>query len=179
MKDSSCKADADCFGVGLKLCDGDHCVQCIEDADCDTDKSETCVKGACKKGCTKNEECPVFDACQKGECVYVGCQSDRECILAANRGLESGGGFPTTTTTTSDDARLLKCLPSEADPKIGDCKVPCQNDGSCGSQFDVCDKGYCKFVGCETNEECRAYLGIENQTTTAAKPFVATAVCRQ
>ena len=172
VKDNSCKLDTDCFGVGLKLCDVDHCVQCIDDTDCSADKSETCVKGACKKPCTNNEECPVFDACQKGECVYVGCQSDRECILAASHG--TGAATPGST----EDARLLKCLPSEADPKISTCKVPCENDGSCGSQFDVCDKGYCKFVGCETNEECRAYLGIANQTTTDAKPFVATAVCR-
>ena len=176
VKDNSCKVNADCFGVGLKMCDADRCVQCIADEDCDAAKSETCLKGLCKKPCTNNEECPVFDACQMGECVYVGCLSDRECILAASRGIAPGGG---AAVGGSEDARLLKCLPSEADPKISTCKVPCENDGSCGSEFEVCDKGYCKFVGCDSNEECRAYLGIENQMTTDAKPFVATAVCRQ
>ena len=176
VKDNSCKADIDCVRVGLQFCDAERCVACKASMDCDETKDETCEKGLCKKPCTKNEECPIFDECQAGACVYVGCKSDRECILSASgaaAGTNVGAGLG-----SSEDARLLKCLPSEAEPTISTCKIPCENDGSCGSEFQVCDKGYCKFVGCENDEECRAYLGIQNQMPTDAKPFVAKAVCR-
>jgi hypothetical protein len=175
LKDNSCDKDADCLALGLQSCVDGSCVQCTVDDDCDTTKDETCVEGVCKKPCTANEECPAFDECQKGECVYVGCQSDRECILAASGSLTPGSGV----SSSSEDARLLKCLPSEADPDLKTCKIPCENDGSCGSEFDVCDNGYCKFIGCESDEECRAYFGLQNQMTSELKPFVPKAVCRE
>lgn len=177
VKDNSCKVDTDCLSVGLKVCDAGHCAECTADSDCDTTNMETCSKGVCKKPCTKNEECPIFDECQSGDCVYVGCKSDRECILSASGSTPVNGVG--TNIGSSEDARLLKCLPSEADPTISTCKIPCENDGSCGSEFEVCDQGYCKFIGCDTDEECRAYLGLQNQMTTDAKPFVTKAVCRQ
>ena len=179
VKDTSCKVNADCTPYGLQFCDTGHCVECSKDVDCDATQHETCEKGQCKKPCTKNEECPIFDECQAGDCVYVGCKSDRECILAASGASTANPGLGGVVVNSSEDARLLKCLPSEADATISTCKVPCENDGSCGSEFEVCDKGYCKFIGCENDEECRSYLGIQNQVTTDAKPFVPTAVCRQ
>ena len=113
----------------------------------------------------------------------MGCQSDRECILAASRGQVAGTGGGTGTqnaapssSSSNDDPRLYKCLSNDDGSKIKVCKIPCENDGSCG-QFQVCDAGYCKFVGCDNDEECRAYLGIANQTTSDAKPYVATAKC--
>lgn len=175
VADNSCKKDADCLGVGLPFCETDRCVQCVADTDCDATKDESCQKGQCKKPCQKNEECPTFDECQAGSCVYVGCKSDRECILSAARNAAAVPG----AVSSGEDARLLKCLPSEADATISTCKIPCQNDGSCGSEVEICDQGYCKFIGCETDEECRVYLGIQNQMSTVAKPFVPKAVCRQ
>ncbi len=183
VQDKSCKTDTECLAVGLTTCDGGRCVQCTVDKDCDVKNNETCEKGLCHKPCTQNEECGLFEACGKtGDCVYVGCQTDRECILAASRGSQishpgtGGSGNVQLATSSSDDPRLYKCLPSEGDAKINTCKIPCENDGSCG-QFQVCDKGYCKFVGCETDDECRAYLGIANQMTSDAKPYVTTATC--
>jgi hypothetical protein len=81
-------------------------------------------------------------------------------------------------TLGGEDPRLLKCLPSATDEKIKECKIPCENDGSCGAQ-SVCADGFCKFIGCKENEECRAYLGITNQKPTEDHPFVTTAVCRE
>jgi hypothetical protein len=179
LKDNSCETASDCVAVGLPICDDGRCVECTEDDECDEDANETCEKGRCEKPCEHDEECGLFEMCDNGDCVYVGCNDDKECILAAARGLDGVGGTNGTGISTGgDDPRLFKCLPSEADPKINTCKIPCENDGSCG-QFQVCDAGYCKFIGCETDEQCRAYLGIANQQTSEAKPYVATARCRE
>jgi hypothetical protein len=177
LKDNSCETASDCVSIGLQICDDGRCVQCIEDADCDEDASETCEKGFCHKPCEHDEECGLFEACDAGDCVYVGCHDDKECILAAARGQDGIGGTNGGISSGGDDPRLFKCLASEANPELKTCKIPCENDGSCG-QFQVCNEGYCKFIGCETNEQCRAYLGISNQQTSEVKPFVATAVCR-
>jgi hypothetical protein len=181
VQDTSCKTDTDCQLVGLNICDGGRCVQCMTEDDCDVDKEETCEKGLCHRPCKQDEECGLFEACNKksGDCEYVGCQSDRECILAASGvSVDPTPGTNAAPISGSDDPRLYKCLPSESDPKVNTCKIPCENDGSCG-QFQACDNGYCKFIGCESDEECRAYLHISNQMTSDNKPYIATAVCRE
>ena len=96
--------------------------------------------------------------------------------MAASRGLQGVGGTSNAQAAGADDPRLYKCLASDADPKHKTCKIPCENDGSCG-QFQVCDEGYCKFVGCDSDEQCRNYLGIANQMTSEIKPYVAKAKC--
>ena len=177
VQDRSCDVDADCINFGLPMCDKSRCVQCKKDEDCDTEADETCDAGVCHKPCQHNEECPLFNACDEdtGECKYVGCATDRECILAATGG---NGAESPSPTLGGEDPRLLKCLPSAADDKVKECKIPCENDGSCGAQ-SICDNGFCKFIGCANDEECRAYLGIVNQMPTEARPFVTTAVCRE
>lgn len=175
LEDTSCELDSDCTAGGRNICSNDgRCVECTKDSECDEENDESCVEGTCKKPCEFNEECPLFNECDSGVCKYVGCHSDRECILAASRGNDDGE----TPATGGDDPRMFKCLPSETEEGVNVCKIPCENDGSCG-QFQVCDKGYCKFVGCETDEECRGYLGITSQMTTEARPFVPRAVCRE
>jgi hypothetical protein len=173
VPDLSCKADLDCSS-NAPFCSDGQCVQCKVDDDCGTGKS--CDAGVCHAPCKHNEECSAFYECNEtsGQCEYAGCKSDRECVLAATGGNQTQ---QSTATPSGEDPRLLKCLPSEADPNLKTCKIPCENDGSCGAQ-SVCDGGYCKFIGCETNEDCRAYLGLVNQVPTPAKPFVTTAVCR-
>jgi len=173
VADLSCKTDADCSS-GAPFCSDQQCVQCKADDDCGDGK--TCDAGVCHAPCKHNEECSAFYECNadSGECEYVGCKSDRECILAATASSQAAGAV---STPSGEDPRLLKCLPSEANPLQKTCKIPCENDGSCGAQ-SVCDGGYCKFIGCETNEDCRAYLGLVGQVPTPARPFVPTAVCR-
>jgi hypothetical protein len=172
VADLSCKEDTDCR-TGAPFCVDTQCVQCKVDDDCGTGK--TCNEGVCHSPCKHNEECSAFYECNtdSGECEYAGCKSDRECILAAT-GSNQSASVP---TPSGEDPRLLKCLASESDPAHKSCKIPCENDGSCGAQ-SVCDGGFCKFIGCETNEDCRAYLGLVGLVPTPAKPFVATAVCR-
>jgi hypothetical protein len=175
VTDTSCTSNANCTTGGRNICSAGNCVECVEDDDCDTANDEQCRNHVCKKPCTANEQCPLFQSCLVGDCVATGCQSDRECVLAANMSSSQTG----VVVRSNDDARLSKCLPSDADPKINTCKIPCENDGACGSQFQICDKGYCRFIGCETDDECRAYLGIVNEMETDAKPFISHAVCRE
>jgi len=169
VQDTSCDEDIDCLIRGLQHCtSGGQCVECetaTADTDCDGD-GEVCTDGECVVPCEKNEECPLFHQCQSGDCVETGCTSDRECILA----FSTGG--------SSQDARLSKCLPSDADPTINTCKVPCENDAACPRDFEVCSAGYCTFIGCESNEDCRAFLGIEEQMSTDSRPWISTAECR-
>jgi len=175
LEDKSCKTDAQCVALGLQICDGGRCVECTKPSECDEDNDETCEDGVCKKPCTQNEECPLFNDCVKGDCVYRGCTDDRECILAAARVTEENPQVQ-AAVNGADDPRLYKCLANDSDPDHKTCKIPCENDGSCG-QFQVCDKGYCKFVGCDSDEQCRNYLGIANQMTSDSKPYVSTAKC--
>jgi len=169
IADTSCTTNGDCATSARPICEAGNCVECTTDDQCDVLDGEECRKNVCKKPCVANEECPLFNSCKEGDCVPTGCQSDRECVLAANMGQNQ----------TVEDARLSQCLPSDADPTIKTCKIPCENDGACGSEFQVCDTGYCRFIGCETNDECRAYLGIVNEVETDAKPFISHAVCRE
>lgn len=167
--DVSCEADQDCLGNPAgRYCDAGKCVQCKDDEQC-TGDGQSCVQGVCKEPCTQNEECPLFHACQEGSCVETGCTSDRECVLAAGRGQGA----------SREDARLSKCLPSSENPDVKECKIPCENDGACGSELEVCESGYCKFVGCDNDEECRTYLGLENQGQSPSQPYVSKAVCRE
>ena len=165
VPDTSCDDDADCVGSVADICENDRCVECVEDDDC-PDSDEQCIDNACEKPCEENEECPLFHACDDGECVERGCGSDNECILAASR---AGGGY--------EDPRMYECLESETNPDMHVCKLPCENDSGCASS-EVCSGGYCVFIGCKTDEECRAYFGIENEETNDAKPYITKAVCR-
>ena len=176
LEDKSCKTDAQCVALGLQICDGGRCVECVRTSQCDTKNDETCESGVCHKPCTQNEECPLFEECSKGDCVYAGCHDDRECILANSRGQQGTGGTGNVQASGADDPRLYKCLPNDADPKHKTCKIPCENDGSCG-QFQVCDAGYCKFIGCDSDEQCRDYLGLAKEMTSDSKPYVAKAKC--
>lgn len=167
--DVSCESDSDCLGNGNgRTCDAGRCVQCNDDDQCPGD-NDSCIDNRCQEPCTQNEQCPLFHACESGECVEKGCTSDRECILAAGRG--EGG--------SREDARLSKCLPSAANDKIKECKIPCENDGACGSELEICEGGFCKFVGCDTDEECRTYLGLANEGTNPGQDFISKAVCRE
>jgi hypothetical protein len=125
-----CVADTNCFSP-LRCFDG-RCAQCMVSTDC-TGTDQQCVAGVCRAACQRNEQCPLFHACQSGECVEVGCQSARECYFATMNPL-----------STCQD---------------GECLTPCENDAECGP-LQICETGSCKFVGCETNEECRVLLGL-------------------
>jgi len=165
VEDTSCEEDIECVVFPYTTCHEGACVQCVSDDDCDEDEGEACRAGSCQKPCEANEGCPLFHSCQDGECVETGCTSDRECVLAAG------------SMNYGEDARLAVCVSSDANPDIKQCRIPCESDTTCG-QFSVCDDGYCKFVGCESDEECRGYLGLANQQLSDAQPYYTRAECR-
>jgi hypothetical protein len=169
VEDSSCEEDIDCIQFGQPFCLDAVCVECMADEDCNETLGETCIENRCDTPCLQDAECPLFQRCDidTGECIEFGCTTDRECVLAASRGNIPSG----------EDARLARCLPSDEDAAIYACKIPCENDGSC-AQFEICEQGFCRFIGCDNDEECRAYLGLQN-IDPEILGFTPRAVCRQ
>jgi hypothetical protein len=130
---NACEVDTDCFSAALRCFDG-VCAQCVMSSDCPVE-GEQCMSGVCRAGCERNDQCPLFFACQEGECIETGCQSARECYFA-----------------TQDP--LSEC-------RDGTCVTPCENDAECGA-FEACSNRSCMFIGCETDEECRILLGVQS-----------------
>jgi hypothetical protein len=133
---STCADDTEC---GQGTCsDAGVCVECTGDDECFG--GEQCVQGRCKEGCKTDANCPLFHACDQGECVEQDCQNDRECVLFTEDG----------DATCTD----------------GECIVPCTNDAECNDGnngfFEICEDQRCIFVGCETDHECRIALDMKN-----------------
>lgn len=145
VAETLCEDDSDC--PGSQHCDSvGHCVQCLEDSHCSDD--ERCTLGRCEAPCTKNEHCGIFEACESGDCVYVGCQTDRECVLFGS-------------TAADRDGREARCI-SIAGSDIKQCHIPCDSDRECG-QTERCNQGVCTYIGCESDQECRAHFGAGHQ----------------
>jgi hypothetical protein len=160
VADTSCNSDIQCT-TGTPYCSDGKCSQCRTKDDC---KDEECIDGHCGPACKSDTQCAVFEACQSGKCVYVGCQSDRECVLQAT----------TTTTAPTQDPRLAKC---HIEKNIGTCVFPCEIDAQCDST-EVCVDGVCKYIGCETDKECATIAGLHNQPVpTPDRPWTTIAVC--
>jgi hypothetical protein len=131
----TCDADDPLSCPSTLVCDGDRCVQCVEDDDCPGDQA--CSGNACTASCEFDEECPLFHRCVDGGCDDVGCETDRECVASMR-------------------SPLAFC-------EMGECRSPCSSDLECNPgnfQFRGCVNGYCEDLGCETDEECRIRLGV-------------------
>ena len=169
--DTSCESDAECINPEQSICSGGRCVQCLENADCDEDAGEECVDNICDKPCEVDEECELFFSCEDGDCVRTGCASDRECVLFASGMLERGEVPPDT------EPRRFRCLASSDEPDRKICRVPCESDIEC-LKFEVCAAdGFCKFVGCETDADCRAAFNLAEQEATEDRPYITRAEC--
>lgn len=134
---NTCESDFECGGGS---CVAGKCVECGSDEDCFGD--DRCIQNSCISPCQGNNDCPYFSQCNGGTCQEVGCTTNRECIAFT--------GNPQAS-----------CVGSE-------CVVPCQSDAECagigdgfgGFNFLACVDSRCTYVGCETDEECRIYLGV-------------------
>ena len=83
----SCNLDSDC--PSFNRCQNNVCVEgkCNTDRECKAatrNALATCKSGECVEPCQSDLECADpenwnFHACVKGQCVYVGCDSDKEC----------------------------------------------------------------------------------------------------
>ncbi len=159
---TDCQTNADCAG-NTPLCDDGTCVECTTSTDCSFDK--ICLEGRCETPCENDSHCPLFEACQAGECIYVGCRSDRECTLIPGVELLGVSGV---------DPRLLRC---NTERGVGKCIVPCQTDAQC-PPTEVCSGGVCEYIGCETEAECKTIVGLHDQGSSDAAPWVPTVECR-
>jgi hypothetical protein len=155
--DTSCASDDDC-SLTTPFCNNTKCGECRTSDDCE---KEECIAGHCGPICKTDTQCPLFEACQAGECVFVGCRSDRECVLKAG--------------TTTQDPRLAKC---RVENGRGACVFPCEIDAQCAPS-EVCLDGVCEYIGCETDGECKTIAGLHNlPAPTPERPWSTTAQCR-
>src|SRR6478609_2369336 len=159
--DDSCGSDDDCPETA-HFCNAGVCGQCKTSTDC---KDEMCINGHCGPSCKTDTQCPTFEACQAGECVYVGCRTDRECVLQARTG----------AAAPSQDPRLAKCHIAK---DIGTCVLPCDIDAQC-APTEICHEGICTYIGCETDGECKTIAGLHDlPLPTPDRPWTTTAVCK-
>jgi hypothetical protein len=160
---STCESDDDCLGA-KPMCVKGQCVECESSADCSFDK--ICRQGSCETPCDGDANCPLFEACQAGECINVGCRSDRECTLLPDvNALELPPGF---------DPRLLRC---HTENGVGRCLIPCQTDAQCAAT-ETCSGGLCKYIGCDSTEECKTIIGLHDQLASDTQPWIPSVECR-
>jgi hypothetical protein len=159
LVDTRCSADMEC-GATTPFCQDGTCAECRTSADCEM---EDCIDGHCGPVCEADTQCKVFEACQAGECVYVGCRSDRECVLKA------------AESAPAQDPRLSKCRIADG---RGTCVFPCEIDAQCAPS-EVCLDGVCEYIGCETDSECKTIAGLHGlPEPTPERPWVTTVECR-
>jgi len=160
VADTSCNSDIQC-AASTPFCSNGKCSECRTSADCD---EEECIAGHCGPACKADTQCSLFEVCQAGECVFVGCRSDRECVLQARA----------KNDPLAQDPRLAKC---SVENDLGTCVFPCEIDAQCATT-EVCLSGVCKYIGCETNSECTTIAGLHNlPVPTPERPWTTTAVC--
>lgn len=138
-----CSSNQECASLVTPFCVNGACAECAQPGDC-AGQNDRCVNGTCKAPCTEDAQCALLEACQNGECVRVGCSTDRECFFMLNDPRATCSG--------------------------GDCQIPCSIDADCARQlgeqsFQVCQAKKCVFVGCNTDAECRAFLGLSAVTS--------------
>jgi hypothetical protein len=141
MAEPGCMSDAECTSTQTPFCVQNKCHQCAKDSDCGGNGTK-CAAGVCMAPCQSDENCPLLSSCQDNACVATGCSSDRECAF------------------------ITKNARAVCRDKV--CTSPCAIDSDCAAEknttgFDVCEDGQCKFIGCETDSECRALLALSSQ----------------
>lgn len=172
VEDNSCEDDLDCPTIDAPLCgDSGDCVECLSDSDCDstldeTDDEDVCrPEGFCETPCKAATECGAQQDCVEGDCVFVGCKTDRECILGSSFVVDGFG-----------DRRLAVC--DVGDDGIGQCKISCEIDNHC-PVTQICQGGVCEHIGCDSDGECKALENLDNLVPTPDQPWNVTGVCQE
>lgn len=149
-----CMSDRECTSAQTPFCVDGKCRQCNKDSAC-PGTSAKCAEGVCMSPCTNDANCPLLFSCMDNACVQTGCSSDRECAFI--------------TKNSSAVCKDKKCQsPCEADADCaGSAAAMAPGSGNdvaaASSGFEICEQGECKFVGCETDIECRALLNIAGE----------------
>lgn len=145
-----CVSNAECTSMQTPFCVASKCAECDRDEACVGD-GERCVEGMCLAACTLDENCPAQHSCQDGKCTETGCTTDRECAFATRAPIAVCRNKKCQVPCAADS----DCTPSESTGR------PDANDDP-RLQLQVCEAGECVFVGCESNNECRALLSIQS-----------------
>lgn|GEM_PF-548537 len=160
VTDTSCNSDIQC-STRTPYCSAGKCSECRTSRDCN---DEECILGQCGPDCKSDTQCGLFETCQAGACVYVGCRSDRECVLQASN----------KNAALAQDPRLAKC---NIEDDLGTCVFPCEIDAQCAST-ELCLDGICTYIGCETDSECTTIAGLHDlPLPTPERPWTTSAVC--
>lgn len=158
LVDDACEEDEEC-PASTPFCDDGACVQCTDDSECNEENEEECRAGSCVRPCEYDQECPELNVCDSGACVYTGCKTNEDCLFVYVR--------------SDEDARQAECVTEE---DMGYCRFPCENDAHCG-QTEVCEKGLCKDIGCQTDAQCDSLLGLQGQEISDERPYVTQGRC--
>jgi hypothetical protein len=139
--EAGCMTDQECTSTQTPFCVSGKCRQCNQDSVCPGGNAK-CADGVCMSPCTDDANCPLLYSCTDNACVQSGCSSDRECAFITKN--------------------------AHAICKDTKCQAPCQSDADCASEkgatgFEICDQSECKFVGCDSDAECRALLNITSE----------------
>src|SRR5690349_3374417 len=178
----SCRARSDCR-VGL-ACVRDVCVpassslsvtgkdcyrvECMQNADCcasfapdpSCDFYQTQCMADPMSCLTYRTLCVCNLTCEMDRCIDQGpgCTVDQDC--------------PGLTEPFCVSGRCVECRePGDGRARcdMGACAISCSDDAECdASRFEVCFQSRCRFVGCNTDAECRAYLGLQDTSGVRA-----------
>ena len=146
-----CMSDRECTSAQTPFCMEGKCRQCNKDSACPGSNAK-CAAGVCMSPCTDDANCPLLYSCQSNACVQTGCGSDRECAFI--------------TKNPSAVCRDKKCQSPcavDADCAGSAAAMTSASAAAVSSGFEICDQGECKFVGCETDTECRALLNVAGE----------------
>lgn len=149
-----CDTDSDCRTGGLPRCNDGTCVACICDDDCGTEGK--CRDNTCQTSCDADIQCKAFHVCEEGVCVKSGCKSDRECIAHIGSVLAScEGGLCRMRCSHDVECQTYVTVPTGAEPLDPSDWQP--------TGISACISGFCEELGCQTNNECRAWMMTSDQ----------------
>lgn len=116
----------------------------------------------CQRTCSAPADCaspsPLYDgshyACDAGVCRWLGCRSDDECRSA----------FGSTTYACRDVGGLSSCVMT--------CSAPadCASSAAFDADNYACEGGTCRYLGCNTDDECAGSFGSSAYVCRAVMP---------
>ncbi len=174
----TCSSASDCAQTGAAFdadnyaCEGGLCRYqgCNSDAECvstfSSDKyacRDIAGTKTCQTKCTTVSDCAIPGsaaysednwACDAGTCKYVGCKSDSECSSSI------GAGYVCRKAPWFDPTNPLV---------VPTCQKSCAIASNCATTsaaYDTdnyaCESGLCRYIGCNSDEECRSSLMKSN-----------------
>lgn len=129
------------------------------EAECDAENAcplgSVCIDGTCEsRSCATSEQCGIEQYCNGGSCVD-GCAEHNDCMFGDVCDVETNACVAAECTDTHVDCGFGQfCGPNgECFEAGGYYCHPCEDDGDCGGNGNLCYGGFCG-VTCETDQDC-------------------------